>query len=345
MTTPAPPPRLYRHMAQTALITLLAALAALTACGLFARDRLWEKGKTTAVELADLATLRSPEGLRYVPHRKLPDGDSEPYEFERTYKHHLNGQASNAEELTITIHAEDVPIAPGEGRWLWTVKPETYDRDPVHEPSWRIRLLDRQANIELDWLGFQKHYTVGTAKRNLQWMAETIVTPNRKAWFQARRDWPTDGWRANLAHNLPRVQGQLAALGMPPAVEGQWTAHGDLRYTLDHDRPQHFLLALQLGNEPKLTYPVDMHGPVTQYTFVDGRVWQHNRNDGGMLPAPELAHLRAEWTEPGNVYYYSIQKLNLWGTPHASVKELIAQARQFQSQHRAGTLITRAPLR
>lgn len=331
-------------MAQTALIILLTALASLTACGLFARERLWANGKSQAVELADLATLRAPEGLRYIPHRKLPNGDSEPYEFERTYKHHLNGTASLAENLTITIHAADRPVEPGEGRWQWSVKAETYERDPVVEPSWRVRLLDREANIELDWRGFQKHYTVETAKRNLQWMAETIVTPNRKAWFQARRDWPTDGWRENLAHNLPRVQRELAALGMPPAVEGQWTAHGELRYTLDHDRPQHFLLALQLGTEPKLTYPVDMHGPVTQYTFVDGRLWQHIRNDGGMLPAPELARLRPEWTEPGNVYYYSIQKLNLWGTPHASVKELIAQARQLQSRHRAGTLITRAPL-
>jgi ferritin-like protein len=88
-----------------------------------------------------------------------------------------------------------------------------------------------------------------------------------------------------------------------------------------------------------------MHGPVTQYTFVDGRVWQQNRNDGGMLEKPELERLRPEWTEPGNVYYYSIQKLNLWGTPHASVKELIDQVRQLQSRHRAGTLITEAPLR
>ena len=343
MTTPARPPRLYRHMVQTALITLLAALAALAACGLYGRERLWANGKAQTVELADLATVRSPEGLRYVPHRKLPNGDAEPYEFERIYKHHLNGQASLAEELTLTIHAEDRPVEPGEGRWLWSVKPEMYDHS-VLEPSWRIRLLDRNANVELNWRGFQKHYAVETAKRNLQWMAESVVTHNRKAWFQARRDWPTDGWRDNLAQNLPRVQRELAALGMPPAVEGQWTAHGDLRYTLDHDRPQHFLLALQLGNEPKLSYPVDMHGPVTQYTFVDGRVWQQNRNDGGMLPAPELERLRPEWREPGNVYYYSIQKLNLWGTPHASVKELLAQARQLQSQHRAGTLITEAPL-
>ena len=333
-------------MVQTALITLLAALAALTACGLFARERLWEKEKSITVELDDLATLRAPEGLRYRPHRKLPNGNQEPYELARHYKSHLNGQSSNAENLTITIYAEDVPVEPGEGRWLWTVKPEIYHRDPVHEPSWSIRLLDREANIELDWRGFQKHYTVETAKRNLQWMAETIVTPNRKAWFQARRDWPTDGWRDNLAQNLPRVQSELAALGMPPAVEGQWTAHGDLRYTLDHDRPQHFILALQLGTEPKPDFPVDFHGPVTKYTFRDSGVWQQNQGSaGGMLEKPELERLRTEWVDRANVYYYSIQKLNLWGAPPARVKDLIAQARQLQSQHRAGTLVTEAPLR
>jgi hypothetical protein len=175
-------------------------------------------------------------------------------------------------------------------------------------------------------------------------MAETIVTPDRKAWFQARRDWPTDGWRDNLARNLPRVQSQLAALGMPPAVEGQWTAHGDLRYTLDHERPQHLTIALQLGTAPKPGYPVDFNGPLTKYTFVDGRVWQDNQGSGGhQLAKPELDRLRPEWREPGNVYYYSIQKLNLWGAPQATVKELIAQARQLQSQHRAGTLITESP--
>lgn len=326
---------------QTALITLLAALATLAACGLYARERLWEKGKTNTVDLDDLATLSSPEGLRYVPHRKLPDDNQEPYEFERYYKSHLNGQSSYSEHLTITIYAEDVPLEPGEGRWLWTVKAVTYDRDPVHEPSWRIRLLDREAKVELDWRGFQKHYTVETAKKNLEFMAQSIRFHNRKAWFQARRDWPTDGWRDNLAQNLPRLQQQLAALGMPPVVEGQWTSHGDLRYTIDHQRPQHFILALQLGTEPKPDYPVSLNGPVTKYTFVDHRVWQQNQGGpGGMLEAPELNRLRTEWTERGNVYYYSIQMLNLWGTPQSSVKELVAKARQLQSQHRAGTLVT-----
>lgn len=333
-------------MVQTALITLLAAIAALAACGLYGRERLWEKGKSTTVDLADLASLRAPEGLRYVPHRKLPDGNQEPYEFERTYKHHLNGQASNAEQLTITIYAEDVPLEPGEGRWQWTVKAETYDRDPVLEPSWRVRLLDRQAKVELDWLGFQKHYTVETAKRNLQYMAESIVMHNRKAWFQARRDWPTDGWRENLAVNLPRLQRELAALGMPPAVEGAWVSHGDLRYTIDHDRPQHLIVALQLGNEPKPSYPVDFHGPVTKYKFVEAHVWQDNQGGGGgQLQAPELERLRAEWTERGNVYYYSIQKLNLWGDPPAGIRESIAEARKMQTQHRAGTLVTESPRR
>ena len=331
-------------MAQTALITLLAALAALAACGLYGRERLWEKGKSAPVDLADLATVRAPEGLRYGPHRKLPHGDSEPYEFERVYKHHLNGTASLAEKLTLTIHAEDLPLEPGEGRWQWSVKAETYQRDPVTEPSWRIRLLDRQNKVELDWRGFQKHYTVETAKRNLQFMAESIVTHNRKAWFQARRDWPTDGWQDNLARNLPRVQRELAALGMPPAVEGRWTAYGDLRYTIDHNRPQHLTIALLLGAEPKPSYPVDFNGPVTKYTFVEGRVWQDNQGSGGhQLAKPELERLRAEWTEPGYVYYYSFQTLNLWGTLRDGVTERIAAARKLQSEYRAGTLVSESP--
>lgn len=333
-------------MAQTALLILCAALAGLAACGLYGGERVWEKRKSAVVALGELATVRAPEDLRHRPIESQPDGDRETFRFERVYKHHINGQTSLAEQLSITVFAEDAPFATGDGRWGWDVVAETYERHPVTEPAWRIRLLDREAKTTLDWRGFQKEYSVETAKRNLLFLAQSITVRERKQFFQARRDWPTDGWKENYTRNIARVGGELRALGMPPAVVSEWVQFGDLRYTIDRERPQHLVLATLLGTEPKPNYPVDFHGPVTKYTFVDGRVWQDNQGSGGgMLADSELQRLRREWREHGNVYYYSIQTLNLWGADGAGVEELLARARQLQAQHRAGTLVVEAPLR
>ena len=70
----------------------------------------------------------------------------------------------------------------------WRIVKEIYDRDPVHEPSWRVKPLDGGRRVPMHWRTFQSQYSLA-AKRNAQASKESLsVTEGRKGYFASRRD-------------------------------------------------------------------------------------------------------------------------------------------------------------
>ena len=219
------------------------AVAGVFLLGCFRRERLWAE-----VALGELGRLRTPAELRERPRDPDITQDYAAFTFQRVHDTHLNGQTSYAEELQITVFAEDLELERIErgthafgyasilsrpkddvveqltvGHLQWKVTREIYERHPVREPSWRVLALDRERRVLLDWRGFQKKYNLAEAKQHVQSLLDALsLREGRKDFFASRRDWPADSWRQNYDRNV-------AALGQAVKGGGGRTGLGDLR--------------------------------------------------------------------------------------------------------------------
>jgi len=334
----------------TALIVLM--LLGLTACGFAGKDR----GKIVDASLGSLGSIRLPDKLQ----ADLRDGaemeDWASFAFRRTNSSHLNGQTSYRELMQITVFAEDLEVermiaASGlpprhkdqiveekkSGDIYWKIVRIIYERHPVEEPAWRIDILDLRKRVALDWVGWQKHYSLAEAKQYMEEMlASVTVKDGRAAFFAGLRDWPAQGWQENYVKNL-----RLLGVDMP---EGQWRTDGPWRYAIEGERPRRFVLAYRLAVEPKPDGPVSFDGPVTKYIVIDGYLRQDNQgHDGGILAESLAESLIGQDREESKVHYYSIQTVNLWKeNPPGLLDAMKRQALELERQYRAGTLVTPA---
>ncbi len=341
----------------------------LTACGLYGRERLWEKRKLQEVSLGEVLRLRVPADLWVDPDRRQETGDYATFLLARVNSSHLNGTTSYAENMQVTVFAPDMPLERIErsrkrfgftmlrrwekddvveetkdGRWQWKVTRVMYDKDPVHEPSWQLVLLDREARVMYDWRGFRKQYELETAKKNLRFMAESAtVAAERGAFFTARRDWVEAERQGLYAENLVKVERALG-FRLEPDV---WHVEGPWRYAIDNERPQRFIVARRLGEELR-GRPVDFLGPVTRYAIVqNGYLWEDNQGSGGpTLPLELQDGLRREFPEENTNYYYTIQAANLWRPlPDGFLAAMQGKAMEMDRRYQAGKLVVPAEIR
>jgi hypothetical protein len=330
-------------MSVTTLLCLAALAAGLVACGLYGRERVWEKGRLAEQGLGELGRVRLPAELRPDGYEARETGDWAAYGFRRVHDTHLNGQTSYAEALEVTVYAEDFPLGAGEGRWEWTVTAEVYERHPVTEPSWRVVLVDRERRVRLEWRGFQKQYRVETAKRNLLFVAEGLALGgDRAAFFAARRDWEPGTWATFYAENRRAVEREL---GMVLPV-GEWREKEGWRYGIDNGRPQRLIAMRRLGADRREA-PVDFRGPVTSYSVLPGHVWQDNQGSGGGLAPREMVEaLRGDLGEVGTRTFFVVQTVNLWRAVGASeLRSVWARALEMEREYAAGRLVVEAARR
>ncbi|MGJ5815981.1 hypothetical protein [Paludibaculum fermentans] len=320
------------------LVGLLIAVALGTmACFLFRKTRIWSELKQTTIDLDGLATVKVPTDLRYEPEPPHRDGDISRFLFRRVNDTHINGTTSYAETMIIAIAAPDLdrstfaaqrrkgsfdvnkPPAPGqtsvEGALQWEIFQTVYEHHPVTEPAHYLRLTDAEAGIVITWLGYQKQYTVEQAKANLKYLRSTIaIGPNRAEYFEKLRDYKTSDRDAERARNLELLSAALKELNFPPVTAGQWTNHGAWRYSVDNGRPQRFYLVLPMNHMRMPDGAIDVDGPITTFKFVQNRYWwQNNRGSGGgLIPEEILPGFVEEMTDREDVYFLSIQTINLW---------------------------------
>ena len=310
--------------------------------GILRRERPWQP-----VALSDLGQVIVRSDLRIDPDWERSTGDSTKFEFRRVNDTHINGQTSYAEDMQLTLFAEDLEwerIDPT-GDVDWKITNEVYERHPVTEPSWRIVHLNREKRAIINWRGFRKHYDLPAAKQYVQRIMDSItITGNRREHFAAHRDWPANTWQQNHTANvvaLERIFGKLP--------QGQWQSEGIWHFTIDTERPRHFVLIRRIAKTPKPDGPMDFRGPITRFNFVGDYLRQDNQGSGGgKLPPYLLEPFRKEFDDPTAAYYYSIQTLNLW-QPHASIETEINRMRgefdKLQLENEAGRLITESPRR
>lgn len=287
------------------LILLAVVLLVAYAC---ARQR---RNVPVVADLDGIAEMQLRADLRLDSRDTEQTGDRTTLHFRRVNDTHINGQTSYAEFLTVALLAEDLPVAES-----FTMEETVYEQHPVKEPAWRVKLVDAKAGVSLDWMGYKKQYNADRAKAYVREMAAGLRwKKDRAAHFAAHRDWSTSGWPAVYEANLRLLNAALAEKGFPAVAPGQWTSHGEWRYTVDNERPQRFHFARAVAHIALPDGPFRLLAPLTYFRFFATRGYWHQDNQGhggGVLPASVLPGFREEWTNREHVYFYSIQSLQLW---------------------------------
>ncbi|MGC4051259.1 MAG: hypothetical protein QM757_18015 [Paludibaculum sp.] len=347
------------------LVGLLFAVALGTsACFLFRKSRNWTELKQTSIDLDSLASVKVPADLKYDADATTRNGDTAQFQFRRVNDTHLNGQTSYAETMLITIAAPDLdhasfdaqkrkgsfdvtrPSGPGQsstdGPLQWEIFETVYERHPVKEPAYYLRLTDAEAGVAITWLGYQKQYTVEQAQANLKYLRGTItVAPTRAGYFEKLREYKTSSRAEDSARNLALLSSAFQELGYPPAVVGSWTRHGPWRYIIDSGRPQQLHMVLPIHHLRMPDGPFDMKGPLTSFKFIQNKYWWQNNQGrgGGLIPQDLMAGFAEEMTDKEDIYFCSIRALNLWkaypgeGNPLLTeLRTVIAQAEKLKAE-------------
>lgn len=295
------------------LLILVVALAVVYACG--ARRRT-----VVRVDLDGVAEVGLRDDLRMDVRDTEQTGDRTTFVFRRVNDTHLNGQTSYAEVLTLSLLAEDLPV--GE---RFDVEAMVYERHPVKADAWRVRMTDLQAGVELDWMGYQKHYSREKAEAYVREMAASVRwLVDRGRHFAGHRDWGGD-WRAVFARNVALLNAELVRLGMVGVEEGRWSRAGHWRYAVDGERPQRFHLVRVIADVTMPDGPFRLTGPLTFFRYYATRGFWHQENQGGgggLVPGSLVNEFRKELVDEGKVYFYRVQSLHLW-KEHGSVREAL----------------------
>lgn len=329
---PTSPNRLLTRLAMGLLASLLAACARTTSA--------WARQPQTVHTLDAVVRVTVPSALALDERVTERTGDWRAYQFRRPYRSHLNGQTSWAEVLGVGVVAPDLPrerldalLATGalrlpelgwgrepglgaadEAGLRWLVQEQTYDRDPVHEPSWSIRVDDRAAGIVIGWRGFKKHYTLEAAKANLRALHASVrVQGDLLQSFATSRSWSGDDWRGAYADNLAVVREVMRERSLPLAAAGAIARQGAWRIAIDDERPQRLHVAHAIAALSLPDGPFAITEPVTYFQNWSGHWRQENQGgEGGRLPESLQRAMRVELTDPEQVYFFRIRSVNLW---------------------------------
>ena len=354
------------------IAVLLAALLIVGGCLLlvacFRRERDWSQAKSATLVLDDLLEVTLPEDLRYDARMLEQTPDAVLFTFQRVNDTHLNGMTSYAEELRIQVVAPDCPAEAWErilregspfrgqqgpaqtqveGKLTWESRAGVYERHPVREPSWTLRLIDGESRMVLTWWGYQKQYTLEQARANLAYARGRLrLKKDLLSYLRPHRPWAVETTEATYQANLQQVQAALEELGFPPLPKSGWARHQQWRYLIDDERPKQFQLVRLLGHTPKPDVPVILHGPITQVRFQQERWVQNTQVPGAaMVPVAALPGLTAEFSGTDQIYFFYMRAVNLWETAPATgptlvarLRSLLAEGEQMDAAFRAGRL-------
>lgn len=319
----------------------------------------WSRQSPTQVALDGVAQIMLPKGLKLLE-RTTRTPDYLEYNFEKVNDTHINGTTSYAEEMVVVLFAPDFPRErfdadlanglitfigrspgagdPGANGLRWKVREIVYDRHPVKEPSWQIRVDNRERGIVVNWRGFKKTYTLEQAKSNLTELIEKMSVSNSLlADFQTRRSWAPSGWEKAYAANLAVAKAVLAEKQLSLAATDSLAIKGQWRLYVDSERPQQLHVIHQLAVLKVPEAPFRTNAPVTFYKYMQERWFQENQGtQSDMLPLKGQAAIAPQHTDREKIYFYQMQAVDLWKT-YASDKEfgdmLRALLKKMETDH------------
>lgn len=320
----------------------------------------WSRQTPVEFALDGIARIALPKGFSALPDRTARTPDYNTYFFEKMYKTHINGTTSYAEELSVVLTAPDFPrarfdeeVASGKMIWFgknpgpgdagesglrWKVRETIYEKHPVTEPSWEIRVDNRERGVVVVWRGFKKHYTVEEAKNNLAKLVEHMtVNSTLAADFATRRSWTGNSWEQAYAQNLRVAKSVLAEKGLSLVQPDSLASKGMWRFFIDNERPQQLHVIHELVSMTMPDGPFRLTEPVTYYKYMQERWFQENQGHvSGMLPLKGQSAIAWNFTDRAKVYFFQIKSVDLWKT-YANEKEfadmLRALLRKMEAEH------------
>ncbi|MGV3707958.1 MAG: hypothetical protein ACO1Q7_03890 [Gemmatimonas sp.] len=321
---------------------------------------VWARQPLVKHNLDAVATVSLPNEFR----ERTEDAEKTPdflmYHFRKMYKTHINGQTSWAEDLNIHLFSPDYPRArfdsdlaegrvtgfgrnPGAGTpdakgMRWLVQEITYERHPVIEPSWNVRVDIPERGLVVGWRGFKKQYTLEQAKTNLTTFIESMtMTGDLRADFATRRSWPDAGWESSFQANVQAAQAVLVEKGLKLNPADSLFKSGKWRVFLDSERPQRLHIVHELTNIVLPDGPFRLSEKVTYFKILQGNWWQDNQGqESGKLPRKGELALAPEFTDRERVYFYQIQSLDMWKAytgPTEFADALRALMKKMESEH------------
>lgn len=298
----------------------------------------WSRQKQTTHQLDEVATMAMPQNFVARPDESNRTPDYSTYYFRRTYKSHLNGQTSYAEEMTVVLLAPDLPRErlermltagdfsgmgrdPGMGQAdengrHWLVREITYERHPVTEPSLLIRVDDAARGMVVTWRGFKKEYSVEDAKKNLSALLSSIsVSPKLADDFATRRSWARSGWESAYAANTKAAREVLAEFKLTlPSIDSM-SRQGKWRVYLDDLRPQQLHIVHELPSITLPDAPFRIIEPVTYFKYMQKMWFQDNQGqESDRLPLVGQKLLAPEFVDQERVYFYQMSAVDMWKT-------------------------------
>lgn len=298
----------------------------------------WARQKQTSHQLGNVASLSLPAKFfsRNDEDEQTPDYSS--HYYRKTNDTHINGQTSYAEEMTVTVVAPDLPpdrfdrlLATGElagfgrnpglgeadadGR-RWLVREVVYERHPVTEPSWQVRVDDQKRGLVIQWRGFRKHYTLEQAKTNLtELLASITISPALADDFAKRRSWARSGWEAAFAANSAAAKTVLGEFKLELPASGAMTQSGKWRLYLDDLRPQQLHIVHELAALTLPDGPFRIIKPVTYFKYMQQRWVQENQGqESDKLPEGGKKLISSDLRDTTKIYFYQMTAIDMWKT-------------------------------
>ncbi|MEO7998019.1 MAG: hypothetical protein ABI852_11275 [Gemmatimonadaceae bacterium] len=304
----------------------------------------WSRQTLVEHDLDGIARVALPKEYVAMTERTERTPDYNTYLFRKTYKTHINGQTSYAEEMSVIVVAPDFPrarfdeeLANGKIVWFgkapgtgdagekglrWKVREVVYERHPVTEPSWNIRVDNRERGLVIVWRGFKKQYTLEEAKKNLAGLVDRMTVSNTLAAdFAKRRSWKGNDWEQAFATNLRVAKVVLAEKQLSLVQTDSLASKGLWRFYVDNERPQQLHVIHELVTMAMPDGPFRLTAPVTYYKYMQERWFQENQGqESDMLPEKGQAAIAWNFTDRAKVYFFQMKAVDLWKT-YASEKE------------------------
>jgi len=151
----------------------------------------------------------------------------------------------------------------------WLVRETVYERHPVTEPSWLMRVDDVKRGLGVTWRGFKKQYTLDEAKTNLSALVSAVsVSPAIADDFTTRRSWARLGWEAAYAAYSRAAATVLTEFKLTLPGADAMMRQDKWRVYLDDQRPQQLHIAHELAVLTVPEGPFRLTEKVTYYHYM-----------------------------------------------------------------------------
>jgi hypothetical protein len=234
------------------------------------------RAKPVAVDFGH-GRVMLPKEFRFDPNRTEREPDAVRWYFSRVNDTHMNGQTSYAEVIVLSALSPrmDEALLRGHlnrGRYdamptkqPWSVEQvegvemqfstAMYERDPVKEKAIVARLVDWKRRRVLGWYGYQKHWSLESARAYLLGVYRSLELDQADldGRFEGYERWEGNEWMDAYFENQTGLVRGLAALELARPFQSfigsgsSWESKGNWHVAIDGERPAYLHLVEEVA--------------------------------------------------------------------------------------------------